>query len=382
MTWQVERAPQSEPAGAERRVAPTLLFALEDPVLPPTRLGPVLLSGSVGALAGAAMALAMHPAVVTVAAVVLVIALSSALGGGWVERRRRQRAIARSALSPRLRLADGTLSLVDQVSESMLVRVDRPFGATLFSTPSRDLVVLALTHRDGVTYVGGRVPSGERHTELLARALTTPVGELPVGPGVPIFARGDRLLDLVAALEVVAPGVLDRLFLSDAGMADVVLDRQRLRAGQLDFDLRLRLSWRAFSFQEGSAIAASSFQATAVRQAEREVVLVALSPSGELATPSLVAPPPGTPRTGPLSHEAIQRALARDLRLARGLAEMPPARAQRIAVDRLFMPRLRLALDAAPQERLPTPIRPSAQPPIDALHTPPDGVEQLRSSRP
>jgi hypothetical protein len=85
---------------------------------------------------------------------------------------------------------------------------------------------------------------------------------------------------------------------------------------------------------------------------------------------------------GPLTFEPIQRALARDLRLARGLAEMPPPRAQRVAVDRLFMPRLRQALDLAPAEARPTAPSRALEVPPEALKTPPEGVEHLRSSRP
>src|SRR5262249_41813252 len=125
------------------------------------------------------------------------------------------------------------------------------------------------------------------------------------------------------------------------------------------------------------------YQATSIRQGDREVVLVSLSPTGDLATPSIVGMQ-SVLREGPLGCEEVQRSLARDLRLARGLADMPPARQQRIAVDRLFMPRLRLALDAAPQDKIPTPMRVTTPMPSEGgpVPTPPDGIDQLRSSRP
>ncbi|MBI2393923.1 MAG: hypothetical protein HYV09_30405 [Deltaproteobacteria bacterium] len=291
--------------------------------------------------------------------------------------RRVMRAFAqRAARQPRLVLEHDALVYVDDDVRTTILPLDRRFGLTLFTTPSRAEVVVAITHRDGVEYLGGRDPSGQRHVELLARATTTPDNDLPVGARVPMLGDGDRFLELVGALEARAPGALDRVFLSDAGMADVVLDGDRLRAAQLDFDLRAPLSWRAYAFQEGSSFASHSFQATQVRQGEREVVLVSLSPTGELATPSIISPPPG--RTGPLASEVIQRSLARDLRLAHCLAEVPPPRHMRVAVDRLFVPRIRQALDAAPAELV---IVPRTSTP-DVLVTPAEGIEALRQSSP
>src|SRR5205823_8680217 len=137
---------------------------------------------------------------------------------------------------PRM-LLDATSRLrVDGASTTTLVRIDAPVGATLFATPARDHLVLALTHRDGVAFLGGHAPSGRHRIDLLARAMTTPASDLPVGPDIPVFARADRLLDLVAVLQE-RTGALDRVYLSDASMGDVVLDGGKLRAGQLDFDL-------------------------------------------------------------------------------------------------------------------------------------------------
>jgi len=285
---------------------------------------------------------------------------------------------ARAARMPRLVLDKTTLSFIDGGARSEILSLDRRFGLTLLTSPSRGDLVVAITHRDGIEYLAARNPTASRHVDVLARAITTPDNDLPVNDRIPIFDEGDRLLDLVAALEARAPGALERVFLSDAGMADVVLDGKKLRAGQLDFDLQAPLAWRAYSFQEGSSFASHSYQATQLRQGEREVVLVALSPTGELATPSIIAPPPG--RGGPLASEHIQRSLARDLRLAHCLADLPPPRAQRIAVDRLFVPRIRVALDTAPPEIVRVPRTTT---PPEVLLTPAEGVEQpLRQSSP
>jgi hypothetical protein len=340
----------------------------------PTRflVGAAILGLVVGTALAFAMKLRPIPPLAALGGIV-------ALGFAALHVRSELRAQAAAAAKvPHLLLGDGRLELLDhEGTRSTILALDRRFGLTLLGSPSRRDLVLAITHRDGVEYLAARAPSGTKHLDLLGRAVTTPVSDLPIGDRVPVFADGDRLLEIVAALEARAPGALDRVFLSDAGMADVVLDERRLRAGSLDFDLRLPLFWRSYSFQEGTTFASHGFQATQIRQGDKEVVLVALASVGELATPSLVSPPPGG--HGPLGTEEVQRALARDLRLAQGLADLPPPRAQRVAIDRLFMPRLRLALDHAPSELVLTPLVRAPEPP---LVTPPDGVDGLRQSSP
>jgi len=352
-----------------------LVFPLQEaPVvrLPVALLGgAAMLGGGLGGVLGLLVGVRPWPAL-AIAGGVLAFVLA------YVHVQRVLRALAaRVARLPVLVLGKEELVFLDGDHRSTVLPLDRRFGLTLFASPARDEIVVAITHRDGVEYLAGRRPSGQRHVELLARATTTPDNDLPVGDRVPVFGDGDRFLDVVAALEARQPGALERVFLSDAGMADVVLDGRRLRAAQLDFDLTAPLSWRAYAFQEGTSFASHSFQATHVRQGEREVVLVALSPTGELATPSIINPPPG--QGGPLASELIQRSLARDLRLAHCLAEIPPPRGMRVAVDRLFVPRLRHALDLAPSEVVIV-QRPSA--PAEVLMTPPEGVENLRQSSP
>lgn len=351
-------------------------FPMENAPTAPSSLpflcGAALFGGGVGGLL--ALALHLRPLLpLGVAGAVLALVLAA------VHVRSVLRAVAaRAARIPRLVLETDALTFTDGGNRTVVLSLDRRFGLTLLTSPSRDELVVAITHRDGIEYLAGRNPSAAHRIEILARAITTPVNDLPVNDRLPVFRDADRLLDLVAALDERAPGALDRVFLSDAGMADVVLDGRKLRAGQLDFDLQAPLAWRAYSFQEGSSFASHSYQATQLRQGEREVVLVALSPTGELATPSIIAPPPG--RVGPLASEHVQRALARDLRLAHSLAELPPPRAQRIAVDRLFVPRLRVALDLAPAELVRVP---RTNTPAEVLLTPPEGIDQpLRQSSP
>jgi hypothetical protein len=366
-------------AAAERVASAdgTLVFALEDPPAARTPVAPLVgaallgagLGGAVGLLAG----VRAWPALSAIGA-----ALAFAFAWVHVQRALCARA-AIAARRPRVLVERGELALVDGERRA-LVPLDRRVGLTLFASPSREDLVVAITHRDGVQFLAGRHPTGREHLDLLARAASTPENDLPIGPHVPTFTDGDRLLALVAALEARQPGALERVFLSDAGMADVVLDGRRLRAAQLDFDLAAPLTWRAYAFQEGTSFASHSFQATQLRQGDREVVLVALSPTGELASASLIRPPPGY--AGPLAFEQVQRALARDLRLAHCLAEVPPPRNVRVAVDRLFVPRLRHALDLAPAEVIAKERAGSERIGNEVAIAPPEGIDQLRQSSP
>ncbi len=376
-------SPTSQAPIRHATAAPTVDFPLQTPPEAPSfralLIGAPLVAAMLGVGLGAMLRL--HPAtplgVVTGALTFL---------AAWLHVRRVRLEVAAAARAQgRVTLDATTLRVIDGESSRALLRVDAPFGATLFATPTRDRLLLALTHRDGVAHLAGLAPRGSRHVELLARAITTPAADLPFESRAATFADADRLLDLVAALEARAPGAVDRVILSDAGMADLVLDGDRLRAGTVDFDLTRPLAWRGYSFQEGGALGAHVFAATQLRQADREIVLVSLAPVGEIGTPSLLPLDPREKIAGPLAESSVQHAIARDLRLARALVDMPPARASRVAIDRLFMPRIRQALDRAPYEetRIATPLRMSAIARSEApIPTPPEGIERLRQSRP
>jgi hypothetical protein len=133
--------------------------------------------------------------------------------------------------------------------------------------------------------------------------------------------------------------------LSDARGAPLLVDGHELRIGERRFDLSLPLEWRAFVFQEPFGQAVAVYQATWIRQGAGEVVLVSLLPS--LA-------PTGSGEIRSTGIAELDRAAIRDLRLMQATPDEPPPTEQRVAVDRLFMLPLRIALDKAP--------RPSQQP--------------------
>ncbi len=319
-----------------------------------------------GAVAGLGLAWMVRVRIAPLVGLGALLALLAAI----LQLRSERRLFARlAATAPRMELEDAGLVLDADGARTTILGPDVRYGLSLLSSPARDLIVLAVTHRDGVEYLGGRGPTGSRHADLLAHTITIPESDLPLLDDTRTFDEADVLLDLCVALDARSPGSLERVFLSDVGMADVVVDDEHLRAGQLDFDLRAPLRFRTFAFQEGTMLGAHGFQATQVRQGEHEVVLVALASASELASAALLER-----RDGPMALDSVRRALGRDLRLAQGLVEMPPPRGQRVAIDRLFMPRLRVALDRAP-----TALE-AAVP--ERIATPLDGMERLRSSSP
>ena len=119
----------------------------------------------------------------------------------------------------------------------------------------------------------------------------------------------------------------------------IALDRATLAIGECSFDLTSKLEWRPLMFHESTGQAAALYQATWIKQAGSEVVLVAPMPA------SIV------PRESSAHRDAsgrLGRALTRDLRLLQAPAETPPSRDVRVAIDRPFMMAVRRVLDDAP----------------------------------
>jgi hypothetical protein len=225
-----------------------------------------------------------------------------------------------------------------------------PLGATILASADRLRFLIALTTERATRFVTVRATGGEdvaRAPTLFERATTTPDSDLRTDDDSALTsADAERLLDVLARR---APWSLDRLYLSDAGGEALVLDRTELRLGARSIDLESPLEWRAFLFQEVGAQAASVCQATWVRQGDVEVFLVA-----PMAADGTWLPDTGDAavrdRIGMAERvDAVQRSLARDLRLMQASVSEPPPRELRRAVDRLFMLPLRRALDRAPR---------------------------------
>ncbi len=207
----------------------------------------------------------------------------------------------------------------------------------------RDRGLLALTSLAATRYVPVRAAGpddAEPARELFARGSAITDAELHVARSDDegALSAQDASL-LLGALRARDPHAEGRIVLSDSRGAHVVLEADLLRAGDRVIDLTAPLEWRAFLFVEtgGAGAVASVVQATWVRQAGVEVVLVA--DAGR---------EPSHPRGTRVSHP-----------------DAPPPLELRIAIERLFMAPLRTALDRAPRvSRIPAsqaPAEPSAR---------------------
>lgn len=231
-----------------------------------------------------------------------------------------------------------------------VVPMREPFGMTLVTSPRRDRVVAVWSSPEGLFYVGSTFEGTPRRAlgPLFERAFTA-VGDdaalEAIGPdGAPLELSPSDFAALVYAVEELDPACVERVVLSDARGAKILLDGRDLVVGERSFDLDAPLEWRPFVFQEAFGQAVAVYQGTSIRQGGSEAVLVALLPS--------VLP-------YELEGEGeIDRALLRDLRLMQAPPEEPPPREVRVAIDRLFVLPVRSALDKAPRaSQQPTRIR-------------------------
>ncbi len=246
--------------------------------------------------------------------------------------------------------------------QQRLIDFSGSFGMTLLSDPIRHRLALAVTATGRAVYFSARVSAEERHAYrgLLSSASTVSDDDAvldAMGPdGAPLELKLRDMNILVDSLLEADGMALDRCFLSDTHGAPVVLDNHELLIGRKDFDLRAPLEWRAMLFQEpfGALMPVSDrepstkppggvmvYQATWVRQGHSEAVLVSLIPS----ISSVAAPP--SPAAGEVPE--VASAVLRDLRLMQASPEPPPPAELRVAIERMFMVRLRAALDRAPR---------------------------------
>jgi hypothetical protein len=316
------RAPLAPDAGAERRA---LLRRV---------------AWCVAALAGgAAGGVALHGAAARVACALVVAAL---LAAALVSRRR-------GALAPAgWIVADGAGVSRERAGAAVrLAPWGGRFGVAVLAGESQGRGLLAFTTSEATRLVPVRARAdgdddAAAARELFARASSIPDAELPSATddgGDDALSAADALR-LLAAIRAREPAAVDRILLSDPRGAPIVLEGHELRAGERVIDLTQPLEWRSFLFLESAGPLAAVVQATWVRQAGVEVVLVA----------------PMHPDATSVSPSAPHASRPRDARWSTSAPDAAPPIELRMAIERLFMAPLRHALDRAPRaSRAPAP---------------------------
>ncbi len=235
--------------------------------------------------------------------------------------------------------AVGLTRVTDDVTKS-IVTWDAPFGVALLASYGRPTALLAFTTPTQTRYVPARINDRtELDDELLARIAVLADLDLVDGVAHDAALTTAATAALVRHVEGRDKEALGRVYLSDGKGMPIALDRATLAVGDRSFDLTSKLEWRPLMFHESTGQAAALYQATWIKQAGSEVVLVAPMPA------SIV------PRESNAHREAsgrLGRALTRDLRLLQAPAESPPSRDVRVAIDRPFMMAVRRVLDDAP----------------------------------
>ena len=199
------------------------------------------------------------------------------------------------------------------------------FGLVVLSNESKTRGLLALTTPEQTRYIPVRV-SGDQDAgaalELFSHGPSIGEGDVALAPqdSDEALSAADALA-LVAAVREKDAAAVGRILLSDPRGNAVVLDAGELRAGDRIIDLSQPLEWRAFFFLESAGPLGAVVQATWVRQAGIEVVLVAPQTDARV------------PRAGRVPS----------------IPDAAPPIELRMAIERLFMAPLRHALDSAPR---------------------------------
>ena len=256
---------------------------------------------------------------------------------GWGSRTKRPRPRPSGAT---IELRDDGLTRVTPDGEKPVLAWDQPFGVSLLASYGRPHALLAFTTPTQTRYVPTRIDGrSEEDDDLFARIAV--LADLDLVDGVAhdaALTAGDAA-SLVRVVEGRDKDALGRVFLSDGRGSPIALERATLSVADRTFDLTSQLEWRALMFHESTGQAAALYQATWLRQAGNEVVLVAPMPA------SIVPREPNAHRE---ASGRLGRALTRGLKLLQAPAEPPPARDIRVAIDRPFMMAVRRALDEAP----------------------------------
>jgi hypothetical protein len=205
-----------------------------------------------------------------------------------------------------------------------IARWDEPFGVTVLANAARSRALFAFTSRARTRFVAVRVETpadadAAREVFEGAVSVTDPDLDVTLGTSGGSCLSGAAAATLLAELRKRAPAAVGRIYLFDSSGGSVALEGQELRVRDKVIDLMDALEWRSFTFHETGTSAITLYQATWARQGATELVLVCPIPA-ELSSWGLGRSP-----------------------------DPPPAREQRVAVDRLFMIPLRSALERAPR---------------------------------
>lgn len=301
----------------------------------------------------ALLALAAFPDLATPLVVRIVLAICGLAPIGWAVFARRPTTKASGTFVE----VDGAgLVRVTEAGAKGIVAWDAPFGVTLLASYGRPTALLAFTTPTQTRYVPARIDErSEPDDELLARIAVLADLDLVDGVAHDAALTSDSAAALLRHVEGRDKNALGRVFLSDGKGVPISLDRATLAIGDRTFDLTSSIEWRPLMFHESTGQAAALYQATWIKQAGSEVVLVAPMPA------SIVPREPSAHRE---ASGKLGRALTRDLRLLQAPAESPPARDSRVAIDRPFMMAVRRILDDAPlasRTATPPPPRPRTE---------------------
>lgn len=298
-----------------------------------------LTAGAIGvtSIAGAALsiaALGWGPATIAIAVVAAVV-VTTALA--WAAR------VTRPLVRPSgayLEAHDDGLTRVTPDGQKPIVSFSAPFGVTLLASYGRPYALLAFTTPTQTRYVPARIDERtEEDDDLFARIAVLADLDLVDGVAHEAALTSAQAASLVRFVEKKDKDALGRVYLSDGRGAPIALERATLAVGDRAFDLTSQMEWRALMFHESTGQGAALYQATWMRQAGAEVVLVAPMPA------SIV---PREPNAHKEASGRLGRALTRELKLLQAPAEPPPAREMRVAIDRPFMMAVRRVLADAP----------------------------------
>jgi hypothetical protein len=289
--------------------------------------------GLIASVAGGAALAGFRGAAIGAAAIALLAAI------GWLLSARGKRPAARPS-GAYVEARDDGLTRVTPEGQKGIVSWDAPFGIMLLASYGRPYGVLAFTTPTQTRYVPTRIDDrAEEDDDLFARIAVLADLDLIDGVAHDAALTASQAGSLVRFVEKRDKDALGRVFLTDGRGVPIALDRAALSVGDRTFDLTSPMEWRALMFHESTGQAAALYQATWVRQAGQEVVLVAPMPA------SIV---PREPNAHKEASGRLGRALTRELKLLQAPAEPPPARDVRVAIDRPFRMAVRRALDDAP----------------------------------